>query len=473
MASKMNPLPHGFLEKLRVLLSPGGVTTELEDLESYGKDWTNVFDPAPGAVVLPTSTEEVARVVKLCAEHEIPIVPSGGRTGLSGGAVAARGEVVINLSRMRQIGPIDFLAQTVNVQAGAVTQAVHEHCVPHGLTWPIDFASKGSSQVGGNISTNAGGVRVIRYGLTRNWVMGLRVVTADGQVLDLNGDLEKNQTGIDLRQLFIGSEGTLGIVTEATLKLTRLPGPSEVFFFALESIERVLKLFRDARSSSFVIQAFEVLGDNCLRAVETHRGTASPFAERSPYYVLLEVETPTSASGKTDLEGWLATLFDQNAVADGVLAQTSDEAKKLWELREGISESLSAGYLVHKHDISLPISKLDRFIADLNTHLTNTYRGHTLFLFGHIGDGNLHINLRKPENLTRGQFLEDCGKIDADLFRLVQQHGGSISAEHGIGLLKKHALHFSRTPAEIAAMRSIKRALDPKNLLNPGKILDL
>jgi len=448
------------------------VSVEPADLEAYGRDWTRVILPAPSAVVFPETTEEVARVVKLCTASKIPIVPSGGRTGLSGGAVAANGEVVVSLSRMRRIDAVDTLAQTVRVQAGAVTQAVHEHCAPHGLTWPVDFASKGSSQVGGNISTNAGGVKVIRYGLTRHWVLGLQVVTAAGEILELNGALEKNQTGLDLRQLYIGSEGTLGIVTEATLKLAPLPNESDVFFFALESFPKVLKLFSEARMSGFVVNAFEMLGHNCLESVVTHRKLRSPFAAASPYYVLLEVERPASDDGRTRLEYWLERLFGDSLVVDGALAQSSAEARGLWELREGISESLSALHLVWKHDISLPIARLEGFVDEFLQTLGTTYQGFELFLFGHIGDGNLHVNIRKPEGLAKDAFLERCRAIDSGMFPLVHAHQGSVSAEHGIGLLKKHALAFSRSPAEIAMMRAVKHLLDPNRILNPGKIFD-
>jgi FAD/FMN-containing dehydrogenase len=472
----MNPtsftLPSGFLERLRAAFPESALSTESGDLESYGRDWTKVYAPHPSVIAFPGSTEEVARLVKLCADANVPMVPSGGRTGLSGGAVAARGEVVVSLSRMRRMDPVDKLSQTVRVDAGSVTQAVHEYCALQGLTWPIDFASKGSSQVGGNISTNAGGVKVIRYGLTRHWVLGLRVVTADGEILDLNGSLEKNQTGPDLRQLFIGSEGTLGIITEATLKLAPLPGDSEVFFFGLGGVREVLQLFQAARSEKFVINAFEMLGDNCLKAVVQHRGASAPFSDSAPYYVLLEVEKPESENGRQRLENWLASLFDGGGVIDGVLAQNPKEARNLWELREGISESIMSRSLVHKHDISLPISKLQPFIEQFLVKLKETYRGFEIYLFGHIGDGNMHINIRKPEKLTNEEFWKECKSIDQTLFQLVRAHQGSVSAEHGIGLLKKEALHFSRSPSEIAMMRAMKKTLDPKNIFNPGKIFD-
>ncbi|MDB4988945.1 MAG: FAD-binding oxidoreductase, partial [Myxococcaceae bacterium] len=255
------------------------LTREPDDLSEYGRDWTRVYAPAPSAIALPRNTEEVSRLLALCHELGISVVPSGGRTGLAGGAVAKDGELVLSLVRMRRIDPIDFLGATLRVQAGAITEAVHQHCEPHGLTWPVDFASKGSSQVGGNIATNAGGVKVIRYGLTRQWVLGLQVVTATGQVLELNGALEKNNTGLDLRQLFIGSEGTLGVITEATLKLCKPPARQSVLLFALPDMAAVLRLFRDARKAPFVLAAYEFFTDRCLARLSRHRKVRSPFAE--------------------------------------------------------------------------------------------------------------------------------------------------------------------------------------------------
>src|SRR5262249_12334775 len=258
----------------------------------------------------------------LCSAHGMPVVPSGGRTGYAGGAVAARGELVLSLERMRRMDPVDELGATVRVQAGAVTQAVHEHAARVGLTWPVDFASKGSSQVGGNIATNAGGVRVIRYGLTRQWVLGLEVVLASGEVLALGGALEKNNTGADLRQLFIGSEGTLGVVTEATLKLARLPGKLDVMLFAANDLAGVLTLLSGARRPPLPIRAFEFSTAACLGGGERHRKLRTPFAAPAPYYVLVETEGATEDA----LLEWTASLFERALAVDGTLAQHGAQA---------------------------------------------------------------------------------------------------------------------------------------------------
>jgi FAD/FMN-containing dehydrogenase len=438
------------------------------DLTTYGRDWTRVVAPAPSLLVRPRSTDEVSRFLALASRYRVPVVPSGGRTGLAGGAVASKQEVILSLERMRTMNPVDSLALAVRVQAGAVTEAVHQHCAKEGLFWPVDFASKGSSHVGGNIATNAGGVRVIRYGLTRNWVLGLQVVTASGEVLELNGALEKNNTGLDLRQAFIGSEGILGVITEATLKLTRLPEKVDVFLFAVSNLDAVLTLFEAARRGPFTVMAFEFFTDACSKRLEHHRHIRPPFEAQASHYVLLEVENARTV----DLDRWLSSLFERGLVLDGTLAADSDQAKFLWSLREGISESLSATGLPHKNDISLPISGLKAFCEALSELLASRYAGWELCLFGHIGDGNLHVNIMKPETMDQTAFLERTHACDADLFRLVQAHRGSISAEHGIGLLKKEFLPYTRTPREIELMRDIKRAFDPLGLLNPGKVLD-
>jgi FAD/FMN-containing dehydrogenase len=459
-------LPEAFLTALADF-PPDFASTDAGDLSTYGRDWTKTHAPAPSLLVRPRSTAEVSRVLALCHAHQVPVVPSGGRTGLAAGAVAAQGEVVLSLERMRAMQPVDALGQTVRVEAGAVTEVVHAHCAQAGLFWPVDFASKGSSQVGGNIATNAGGVRVIRYGLTRQWVLGLTVVTASGEVLELNGALEKNNTGVDLRQLFIGSEGILGVITEATLKLTRLPGSVNVFLFALASLEAVLALFEEARRGPFTVMAYEFFTDACSARLERHRGVRPPFEATASHYVLLEVE----AAAEGALDGWLGSLFERGLVQDGTLAADSSQARRLWELREGISEALSATGLPHKNDLALPIAGLKAFCRELEALLAQRYPGWELCLFGHIGDGNLHVNIMKPDGLDRAEFLRRTHDVDADVMALVRAHRGSVSAEHGIGLLKRDWLGHSRSALEIDLMRQLKALLDPRGILNPGKVL--
>ena len=464
----MPDLPAAFRAALSSGFPADFASTDASDLVEYGRDWTRVVAPAPSAVAFPRSTAEVSRLVSLCAAHRVPMVPSGGRTGLAGGAVAANGEVVVSLSRMRALGAVDVSGQTVRVDAGAPTESVHRHCAEHGLTWPIDLASKGSSQIGGNIATNAGGVKVLRYGLTRNWVLGLTVVIASGDVLELNGALEKNNTGLDLRQLFIGSEGTLGIVTEATLKLARLPAKLDVMLFAAPDLAGVLALFRAARAGPFTPMAFEFFTDLCLARVRRARQVRPPFTEPSSHYVLLEVERAEPAA----LEAWVASLFERGLATDGVLAASPSQAAELWSLRESISESLAATGTPHKNDLALPVAALEAFCAELEALLSVRYPAFEVALFGHIGDGNLHVNVMKPDALDRDAFLAKTRELDPELFSLVRRHAGSISAEHGIGLLKKPYLTYARSPAELAVMRAVKATLDPLGLMNPGKIFD-
>jgi FAD/FMN-containing dehydrogenase len=456
------------MNELAAALPAGALITDGSDLDAYGRDWTRAYAPAPLAVVRPRSTDEVARVVRICRAHKQPMVPSGGRTGLAGGAVAMRGELVVSLERMNQLDPVDVTGLTLRVGAGAVTEQVHQHCAAHGLTWPVDLASKGSSQVGGNLATNAGGVKVIRYGHARHWVLGLVVVTAAGDVLELGGALEKDNTGVDLRQLFIGSEGTLGFITEATLKLARLPERLEVALFALDGIDAGLRLFDSARRGRFQLSAYELFTEPCMTRFRAHRGFGPPFARSSACYVLVEAEAPDRAA----FESWAHGALAAPGVEDGVLAQTPAQGRELWRLREGISEALGATGLPHKNDIALPVRALGAFCRDLEAIFAASYPGWEICLFGHVGDGNLHINVMKPEALAREEFFRLTGAADHAVFQLVERHGGSISAEHGIGLVKKDYLGYSRSPAEIALMRQLKAMMDPDNLLNPGKIFD-
>lgn len=465
-----------FISQLQSQFPAGFWSDSPDELVHFGRDWTRVYSPAPLGIAFPKTTEEVSRFLKLCSQKGVQVVPSGGRTGLSGGAVAAKGEVVLSLTKMNRIGELNPRAQTVRVQAGAVTEAVHQACAPFHLTWPVDFASKGSSTVGGNLSTNAGGVKVIHYGLTRNWVLGLQVVLASGEILELNGDLEKNNTGVDLKHLFIGSEGTLGVITEATLKLTRTARDLDVLFFALKDVGQVLRLFEASRQQAaqmgWSLMAFEFLMQNCLETVLAMKGRAFPFYEKYSAYVLLEIERLHPSASAAALEEWLGDLFEKEIVQDAVQAHSRAQAQELWELREFVSESLSLKGFVYKNDIAVPVSKTGEFIEQMLPIFEKRSPKLEVYLFGHIGDGNLHVNTMKPESLSQEEFLAICRQTDLQLFALLKEFKGSVSAEHGIGLLKKQALPYSRTPEEIRLMRQLKHVFDPQGILNPGKIFD-
>ncbi|EMJ98974.1 FAD-binding oxidoreductase [Leptospira sp. WS58.C1] len=437
---------------------------------SFGTDRTKVYVPDYEILTFPKNTKEVSEIVKYAFENDIKIVPSGGRTGYAGGAVAKSGEIVISLSKMDQVLDFDPFFGSLTVQAGMITKNLHKEAEERGFYFPVDFAATGSSHIGGNIATNAGGVRVVHYGLIRQWVLGLKVVTGTGEILEFNGEILKNNTGYDLKHLFIGSEGTLGIITECTLKLTKKPADNRILFTAVPDFPSILELFKETHNMSLPILAFEFLTKYCLDKVMDHLHVPDPFSEVSPYYVLMEFEI-TEESDDEKLFSFLETILEKGYVTDGSLAQNSRQAETFWKYREGISESISIDYTVHKNDISLPLRNMNAFLEDMQGLLSSKYPGFEIALFGHIGDGNLHLNIVKPKDLSDVEFFSQCKKVDPSMFELLQKHHGSISAEHGIGLLKKDFLHFSRSSAEIEVMRMIKKALDPKNLLNPGKIL--
>jgi FAD/FMN-containing dehydrogenase len=445
---------------------PAGLfSQEPGDLEHYGKDWTRTYSPHPRAVAFPRSTQEVSKLLKLCSELKIAVVPSGGRTGLSGGAMATNGELVLSLTRMNKIGRIDLLSLTVPVEAGAVTEAVHHAAAEFDMTWPVDFGSKGSSTVGGNISTNAGGINVIRYGMTRHWVLGLTVVLMNGEVLQLNGSLEKNNAGLDLKHLFIGSEGTLGVVTEAILKLTPIESDTKLFFFGVKDHSKVFELLESCRKHRFELHAFEAFSANCFEATTSLHKIHSPFSDKHAQYVLVEIKNQ-------DCDAWMEQIFGDGIVDEGVEASSQEDAKRFWKTRETISESLSVRGHLHTSDISVPIPDMGRFLKEWEEIFAKKYSEWELFIFGHFGDGNLHIHALKPAVMSGEEFLKQNHAVEKDLYSLTQKFHGSVSAEHGVGLLKKADIGYTRSPSEVALLKSLKKMFDPQNLLNPGKVVD-
>jgi len=442
--------------------------TDPADLEHYGRDWTRRWVPDPLAIALPATVEEVQAIVRWANEHAIAIVPSGGRTGLSGGAVAAHGELVLSLERMNKALSFDAIDRTLSVQAGMALEALHNEAKEHGLIYPVDFASRGSCSIGGNIATNAGGIRVIRYGNTREWIAGLKVVTGAGEVLELNNALVKNSSGYDLRHLFIGAEGTLGIVVEATVKLTDPPPPTNVMLLALPSFDVLMQVFAAFRSR-LQLEAFEFLTDVALKHVLAH-GAQNPFEQIHPYYVVTEYATGDESREAAALAAF-EYCMEQGWVLDGVISQSEAQAQQLWRLREGITESV-ARYVPYKNDISVRLSVMPAFLAETQALLGQAYPHFEVVWFGHIGDGNLHINVLKPEDMAQDEFVRQCEQVTKLLAAALKRHGGSISAEHGIGLVKKPYLASTRSEAEIAIMRGIKRVLDPNGLMNPGKLFD-
>lgn len=445
------------------------VSTDEAILQNHGCDWTRYVKPAPSAVVFPRCVEDVSKLVAVAVEHRIPLVPSGGRTGLSGGAIAANGEVIISFDRMRKIIDFNSVDRTLTVEPGVTTRAVQEFAEQQDLYYPVSFASEGSSQIGGNIATNAGGIRVLRYGLTRDWVAGLKVVDGQGELLECNGGLIKNASGYDLRHLFIGSEGTLGLIVQATLKLANPPPASRVMLLGVTSLKSMMDVF-SLFNEAVVLTAFEFLSDSAMQYVCKYNELATPVDVESPYYVVLEFECTDPATENLGLQCFERCVHTA-LVADGVISQNQAQAAKLWCYREGVSESITP-FTPYKNDLSVTISSVPAYLDELDQLVQTRYPGFKVLWYGHFGDGNLHMNILKPENMALDEFEKACRQVNPDVFSLTRAHQGSISAEHGIGLLKKPYLSYTRGSADIDRMRGIKAVFDPLNIMNPGKVLD-
>ena len=441
--------------------------TDADSLLQYGQDWTRYTTPAPSAVVFPQSVGELQELVRLANRERVALVPSGGRTGLSGGACATAGEVVVSLERMNRVLEIDTTDRLVRCEAGVVTETLQDTARQHGLYFPVDFASRGSSRIGGNVSTNAGGIKVVRYGMFREWVAGLTVVTGTGEVLELNHGLAKNNAGYDLRQLFIGAEGTLGFVADATLKLARQPGELQVMLFAVPVLAGVMQVFNRFRRV-LDLSAFEFFDHKALGHVAARGHVASPFEHASAYYVVLEFERLSDATEAAALAAF-EELLEDGAVTDGVLSQSEAQAKQLWRLREDISESITPR-TPYKNDIAVRPSQVPAFVAELDALLAREYPDFEVVWFGHIGDGNLHINVLCPTDWQIDAFRRACERVNVLLFDLLRRYRGSVSAEHGIGLLKRDYLDVTRSAAEIDLMRQLKAVFDPNGIMNPGKL---
>ncbi|MCW8927062.1 MAG: FAD-binding oxidoreductase, partial [Xanthomonadales bacterium] len=365
------------------------ISTEPALLESHGCDWTRYRKPDAAAIAFPRSIDEVQQLVRAAAEHRIPLVPSGGRTGLSGGAVADAGEVVVSFDRMRKILGFNDVDRTLTVEPGVVTQTVQEYAAERGLYYPVSFASEGSSQVGGNIATNAGGIRVLRYGLTRDQVAGLKVVDGRGELIECNNGLVKNASGYDLRHLFIGSEGTLGLVVEAILKLTDPPLPSRVMLLAVTGLEATMDIFR-LFNGALTLTAFEFFSDAAMHYVRQGFKLAAPMEADTPFYALLEFESAATGAEDLALECFEQCLEKGTAV-DGVISQSEAQAAGLWRYREGIAEAVTP-YTPYLYDLSVRISQVPAYLDALDHMVKSRYPDFEVVWMGHFGDGNLHMN---------------------------------------------------------------------------------
>ncbi|MEZ5570526.1 MAG: FAD-binding oxidoreductase [Halioglobus sp.] len=465
----MATIDNSVLRALETIVGPGKVLTDADSLLRYGRDWTRVHTPDPAAVVLPADINQVQEIVRLAVREGLGIVPSGGRTGLSAGAVACRGELVLALDRLNVIEDFNSIDRTVRCGAGVVTEQLQQYAQQHELFYPVDFASSGSSQIGGNISTNAGGIKVIRHGMTRDWVAGLKLVDGRGELLDLNRGLVKNNTGYDLRHLVIGAEGTLGIVVEATIRLTRPPLEPVVLVLGVPDMASIMKVLC-AYQDEIELSAFEFFSELALQKVITHQGLQRPFETPTQYYALLEFEQRDEK-----ILDQAMNLFEhcveQGWVLDGVVSQSIAQVRSLWRLREDISETISR-WTPYKNDISTLTSRVPDFLAEVESVVNANYPEFEIVWFGHIGDGNVHLNVLKPDDLPMPEFQQRCGEVSQWVFDIVQRYGGSISAEHGVGLLKKDYLRYSRSDIEVEIMRQIKKAFDPFGIMNPGKVFD-
>ncbi len=457
-----------FDSDITAIVGQNYVLTEPDDLSYYGNDSSNLFTPYPRLIVKPANTDQIAQIVSLANKHQIAVIPSGGRTGLSGGAVAINNEIVISLERLNKITNYNAIDKTVDCDAGVITQQLQKFAEQQSLFYPIDFASSGSSQIGGNIATNAGGIKVIKYGLTRNWVAGLTVVTPLGEVLELNQGLVKNATGFDLRHLMIGSEGTLGIITKATMKLTSAPINPTVMLLAIKELADISHLLKHFQSH-FELLAFEFFSHKALEKVVEYYSLKKPLEKKGLFYLLIEFEVINHSTLEKILSLFQAAL-DEHWLIDGVISQSQQQVKDIWQYREGISEAINH-FTPYKYDIAVVPSKIEVFLIKVDQFIKNNYPNFEIIWFGHIGDGNLHLNILKPSKLSIEKFKQQCEIANQSIYSILKSLKGSISAEHGIGLVKKDYLMFSRSVLEIELMKAIKHGFDPNNIMNPGKLI--
>ncbi|MGH7048239.1 MAG: FAD-binding oxidoreductase [Stellaceae bacterium] len=465
------------LQRIKDAVGPAGWIGDPQDQEPYLTEARRLYRGATRLVVRPGSTAEVAAVVKICAEAGLAIVPQGGNTGLVGGGVppAERDNIVLALGRMNRVRAIDPNNFTMTVEAGCILANLQQRAAEADRLFPLSLGAEGSCQIGGNISTNAGGIAVLRYGNTRELVLGLEVVLPDGRVWDGLRGLRKDNTGYDLKQLFIGGEGTLGIVTAATVKLFPKPREIETAFLALARIDDAMALFARARAATAdQLAAFELIPRAGLDLALAHiPGTIDPLAARHPWYVLLEMSSSQSDSGtRALLERLLEAALGAGLVADGVIAQSGAQAKDLWRIREAIVEAqLYSGSI--KHDVSVPVSRVAELVTRASDAVSARLPGIRPIAFGHVGDGNIHFNLTQPEAMDKAAYLERWQEFNDIVHGIVRELSGSISAEHGVGVMKRDEITHYKPAVEIELMRRIKHALDPQGIMNPSKLVSI
>ena len=461
----MNPV----IEAIRDIVGPQGVLTG-EDVTSRSDSWPPTGGCQALAIVRPGNTEEVSAVLRLCHQHDQPVVTHGGMTGLVGGTKASPNEIALSLERMKAIDPVDTVNRTITVQAGVALQTVHEAAENAGLLFPLDLGARGSATIGGTIATNAGGNGVIRYGMMREQLLGVEAVLADGTVISSMKDVIKNNTGYDLKQLFVGSEGTLGIITRAVLRLRPLPRSQSTALVAIDTFDKLGQFLRSMDSAlGGTLSAFEVMWNDFYTLIvgngEKH---GLPLEPSFAFYVLLESTGGDEEGDMSRFESALEEALDDELIVDAVIAQSKQQRNDLWGIRDDVEGLFESLFPPIAFDISLGIPQMEDYVEEVRTRLNDKWENARMVVFGHLGDGNIHLGLGvgslEPEVV---HAVEDI------VYEALGRRGGVISAEHGIGLDKRAYLAHSRSVEEIALMKTIKLAVDPKNILNPGKILDL
>lgn len=456
------------IQALQKALGPDLVAIGSDIPDRRHLDWSGVPGARPAALLRPRCTEDLSHMLALCNQHGQAVVPQGGLTGLAGGACCAPGEVAISLERMNRIEEVDAVSGTLTAQAGATLQSVQEAADAAGFLFPLDLGARGSCTIGGNLSTNAGGNRVIRYGTMRDQLLGIEVVLADGSVLSGLHKMVKNNTGYDMRHLLAGAEGTLGVVTRVVLKLQPRPLSVATAWCGLPDFDAVTTLLRRARAElPGGVSAFEVMWPSYLDfMLERVKGLRAPLAERAPMNVLMESSGSDAGHHGEAFEEFLGRMLEEGVLVDASLARSESDAKALWAIRDATAEFPILLPRLAAYDVSFAIGDIGRAALECEALLSRRWPGCTALVYGHLGDGNLHVIAQLPEGST-----EDNGAIDEAVYDLVRRFHGAVSAEHGIGQLKRKVLGHTRSPAELAAMRAIKAALDPRGILNPGKVL--
>lgn len=455
------------LDELKAIVDEKGFREEEQINENYYKDLMGARKIRPPIVMRPTSTEQVSKILAFCNKHQLPVIPQGGMTGLVSAAAPLEQEIVLTLERMNQIIEIDPFSASMTVESGVLLQTIQEAADEHQLLFPLDLGARGSCTIGGNLSTNAGGNRVIRYGMARELVIGVEAVLADGTIINELHKLRKNNSGYELKQLFIGSEGTLGIITRATLKLFPKPSTQTVAFCALEDFTQVSKLLVHMQASlGGNLTAFEVLWKNTYELIEKHIDYVQlPMPSDHNFYVLVESMGTSEEADKALFESALETAINDGLIVDAVLSQSQKEMTAIWSIRDSAADISRGVGLTHSYDVSMSINDMAYFGDEVEKRLRNEWPEAIIAVFGHVGDGNLHVLVRTGDNNR-----EMHSAVDNIIYTLIRELNGAVSAEHGIGFTKKEYLSYSRSPEEIALMKTMKQALDPKGILSPGRV---